>query len=183
MQSLLLPALFWRLFWPCSLSVPSSWFQSLPIKLSHTHTHTPPNGVCQWAQSWLSTHSELRINAMVLLNASKVIWNVCAQVYSLAFQHVELESKAFIKRFLPPSSEFEQTQTHIHLWYNGVIITVTYTGSKAPRLPLEKLCCSHIVYKEKQRRVSDSVFIPVGRHKYKHQIVFILPHNRLWNVQ
>lgn len=67
---------------------------------SNSTTHTPPNGVCQCAQSWLSMHSELRIKAAALLNASKVICNARACVFTCHSRSGIGKDKAFFQ--IPP---------------------------------------------------------------------------------
>lgn len=67
---------------------------------SNSTTHTPPNGVCQCAQSWLSMHSELRIKAAALLNASKVICNARPCVLTCHSRTGIGKDKAFFQ--IPP---------------------------------------------------------------------------------
>lgn len=50
-------------------------------------------------------------------------------------------------------------------------MAVTYTGSRVPRLPPEKLCCSRIVCREKKKtenedqRLQTVFLIPTGGEK------------------
>ena len=92
-------------------------------------------------------------------------------MYSHAFQHME-EERHF--RLTALSEHLHSTHTHTHtlVQYNRVISAVTYTGSKVPRLPLEKLCCSRIVCKETKTRIRQC-FIPVGRHKQIQASVYL----------
>lgn len=152
-----------------SLSFPSSWFQSLPHQ---TQPHTPPNGVCRRAQSWLSVHSELRINAAVAPMPQK---SSVMQATVCLFTRIPAHGRRRVSSPLSPKFEYPElthTHTHIHLQYNRAIKAVTYTGSTAPRLPLEKLCCSRIVWKRENKDSHqtgffffNSFFIPVVRHK------------------
>lgn len=179
MQSLSLPALFSSgAFSPFPPFLPSPYLRLficplllISISPHQNHPHTPPNGVCQCAQSWLGMHSELKINAVALVNASKVICNacVCIHMHSSTWNR---QDKAFIDRFLLLSPELEHKHTKNNTMEQSPL-SLTLEVKFLVSL-LRSFAVAALSTKGNKDR-HQACFIPIGRHK--HQTLFILQSN------
>ena len=89
----------------------------ISISPHQTQPHTPPNGVCRRAQSWLSVHSELRINAAVApmpQKSSVMQATVCVCVCVRVLTRIPAHGRRRVSSPLSPKFEHpELTNTNI----------------------------------------------------------------------